>query len=303
MSIPSLSIVICTYNRDRYLQQCLEHLNQQTCHPGDFEILVVDNNSTDRTSLICQDFRTNNSDINFKYLKQPQQGLSYSRNLGLEKASAPLISYLDDDAYPDSHYVQNLCDYFQSHSEVDAIGGKITPAYEKAAPNWMSKYLLPLVAALDMGRVPVAFKPWKFPIGANMAFRASVLRDIGGFNPQLGRKGDFLGSGEEKDVFLTLHQSKKIIHYVPAVHVFHTIPNNRLESDYIKKMAIGIGMSEATRLQQAPWKQRIIKWLQEFFKIGATIILVLYYTITFRWPKANMLLKFRIWVLNGFLKA
>ncbi len=303
MNLPLLSIIVCTYNRDTYLRICLEHLNKLQLPTDQFEILVVDNNSTDNTAAVCEEFQQRQPQLDLSYLLETQQGLSYSRNLGLNKAKAPYISYLDDDAFANPDYAQNIIDYFEKNPQVDAIGGKITPIYEGTKPDWMSKYLLPLVAALDMGTEPVPFKGLKFPIGANMAFRQSALVGLKGFNTDLGRKGHFLGSGEEKDLFYRLQASNKIIHYVPNVHVNHSIPESRTQSEYIRRMATGVGKSEALRLQGAPVTSLIAKWLEEFFKIGATVILATYYTLILKWPKANMLVKFRWWVLTSFIKS
>ena len=303
MSTPILSVVICTYNRDQYLPQCLSHLKKQSAPFTEFEVIVVDNNSTDATPQICKEFSLSCAPLHFSYLVEPQQGLSFARNLGMNKARGALISYLDDDAFVNPHYVKNLCKYFTENSQVDAVGGKIIPVFEGEPPNWMSPYLLPLVAALDLGDKPRPFGSSHFPIGANMAFKTSVLKEMQGFNTDLGRKGSYLGSGEEKDLFYRMHKQGKSVHYLPDIEVRHMIPVRRTEANYIREMAQGIGQSEAIRVRKSGGGARIAKWLQEFLKIGATVILAFYYTLTFRWPKASMLIKFRIWVLDSFIKG
>ena len=303
MNQPILSIVICTYNRDTYLQKCLDHLSRQTAPKDVFEVLVINNNSSDQTEQICSEFSKNNQELLFRYLVEREQGLSFSRNLGVNQSNGEILSYIDDDSFADSNFALNLIGYFRKHQEVNAIGGRITPVYEGTAPSWMSKYLLPLVAALDMGTKPRAFKGRKFPIGANMAFRKSVFDHAGLFHTELGRRGAFLGSGEEKEFFYRLKKQNMPIHYVPDIHVHHSIPDKRLQMDYIKKMAKGIGKSEALRLRQGPLHQYISRWVQEFLKIGATIILAIAYFLQGDLSKASMLLKFRLWFLGSFLKS
>ena len=303
MNQPILSIVICTYNRDTYLQKCLDHLSIQTAPKDVFEVLVINNNSSDQTEKICSDFSKNHQELQFRHLVEREQGLSYSRNLGVRQSKGEILSYIDDDAFADHKFVSNLIGYFHKHHDADAIGGKITPVYEGSAPRWMSKYLLPLVAALDMGNKPRVFKGRKFPIGANMAFRRRVFDQAGLFHTDLGRKGEFLGSGEEKEFFYRLKKQNMCIHYVPDIHVHHSIPDRRLQSDYIKKMAVGIGKSEALRLRQGSADQYIIGWVQEFLKIGATIILAIIYFLQGDLSKASMLFKFRLWFLGSFLKS
>ncbi len=302
MGDPKLSIAVCTYNRRDFLVRCLQHLaNQETDHL--YEVLVIDNQSTDDTAEVCADFRAQYPTILFNYCLETQQGLSYARNQAIAQARGTYLSYLDDDAYAHSNYVQELCTYLDHHPDVMGLGGKIMPQYQQQAPNWMSKYLLPLVAGLDMGNAPKAFTKRKFPIGANMAFRKSVLQELGGFNPDLGRKGTFLGSGEEKDLFLRMKKQNLSIHYVPTVQVAHYIPVFRTQASYIQQMAHGIGASEALRLKDAPLSARISKMGSELFKVAATLILALVYTVKGQWPKAKMLLNFRKWVLTSYLKG
>jgi len=298
-----LSVVICTYNRDKYLQKCLNYLSAQSASKNLFEILVVNNNSTDQTEEICLHYQQVNPQIQFKYIIEPLQGLSFCRNHGIAESHGEIISYIDDDAFADVDYVSNLISYFQDHSKVDAVGGKVTPLYQSNQPEWMSSYLLPLVAALDMGDSAKPFKGWRFPIGTNMAFRRAVLVDSDPFHTGLGRKGSFLGSGEEKDLFYRLKKQNRTIHYVPNVQVQHSIPDVRTETDYIKRMAIGIGKSEALRIKKRPLHLVLGKWFLEFFKIGATAILAFSYTMQGKWPKASMLVKFRMWLFTGFLKG
>lgn len=303
MDQPLLSIVICTYNRDKYLSDCLDHLSKQIAPKITFEILVINNNSTDSTSRICLNYGEKHPGIQFRHLIEERQGLSFSRNRGLTESKSGLISYIDDDAFADPCYVSNLIDYFQQHPEVDAIGGKVIPIYQSREPLWMSRYLLPLVAALDLGNSPRPFKDREFPIGANMAFRRAVLDSSEPFDTQLGRKGSFLGSGEEKDLFFRLRKQKCKIHYVPEVLVSHFIPDERLEAGYIKKMAQGIGKSEARRIRQGPVYIPVSKWFEEFLKIWATVILAVLYVLRGEQPKAVMLIKFRVWLFSSFIKG
>jgi GT2 family glycosyltransferase len=160
-----------------------------------------------------------------------------------------------------------------------------------------------LVAALDLGKKPKPFTGKQFPIGANMALRRSVLEETGLFHTNLGRKGSYLGSGEEKDLFYRIKKQHRQIHYVPDAHVYHAIPDERLKTDYIRKMARGIGKSEALRVSKSGFSTVLVKWFEEFFKIGATAILALLYAFTGKWAKASMLVRFRIWLFSSFING
>jgi len=300
---PRLSIIVCTYNRDNFLIKCLEHLSNQSAEKHLFEIIVINNNSDDNTETICHNFRINHPELLFEHILEVKQGLSICRNRGIRASNGELISFIDDDAFADKKFAHNLIQYFHLHPEVAAIGGKVTPSYQGDPPSWMSRYLLPLVAALDKGNYPKPFRGTEFPIGANMAFRRSIIDSMDPFDTDLGRKGLFLGSGEEKDLFFKLKKKKYKIHYVPDVQVSHSIPDSRLKPEYIKRMANGIGQSEALRISKYPLGQVLEKWFMEFFKIGATAILGFLFFITGQWAKADMLIRFRIWVFSSFIKT
>jgi glycosyltransferase involved in cell wall biosynthesis len=223
VSQPTLSIIVCTYNREDYLVKCLQHLSRQSAKKDLYQVLVINNNSTDDTEKVCLNFKKTHSDIQFCHLIEKRQGLSFCRNRGLKESTGELISYIDDDAFADNDFTGNLIDYFQLNPEVSAIGGKVTPVYQGDPPAWMSRYLLPLVAALDKGKHSKPFRHMQFPIGANMGFRRSVLDEEEPFHTGLGRKGNYLGSGEEKDLFFILKKRNCQINNVPVLNVLKKI--------------------------------------------------------------------------------
>ncbi len=295
-----LSIIVCTYNRDAYILKTLSKLKNQTTNNQLYEVIIINNNSTDNTEEICREYILPLSESNFYYFNEKKQGLSFARNRGITEAKGEIIAFIDDDARACDDYCEKIISFFENDKEAKVIGGKITPEYESKKPAWMSKYLLPLVAGLDMGDKIKEFRFSKFPIGANMAFRRSVFENYGYFNESLGRKGSKLEGGEEKDMIFRLKNDNQKIIYVPQVHVHHFIPDKRTQKDYIKYQAIGVGTSEKKRLHKASISIWIQKILLEFLKVIGTLILSFYYFIIFEYAKALMLLKIRIWIIKGF---
>jgi glycosyltransferase involved in cell wall biosynthesis len=300
--MPRLSIVVCTYNREVFIEKTLNYLSKQSAGPQDYEVLIVDNNSTDRSASICKDFVTRAGSRHFHYFLEQNQGHTFARNKGIMESEGEYIAFLDDDAWVNGNYCKEIIKYFDSNPDVMAIGGKITPVYEGPIPKWMSKYLLPLVAGLDMGNQVKEFKYSKYPIGANMAFRAEVFENYGYFNTELGRRGEELEGGDEKDMVYRLKKDGKKVHYVPSIHVEHIIPESRTRMTYIKGQAIGVGSSEKKRLSNAGFLKITQKIIEESIKILATSVLAVYYLFTFNPNKGVMLLKFRFWVLQGYLQ-
>ncbi len=297
-----LSVIVCTFNRDKYILKTLRHLKIQKCKKELFEVLIIDNNSTDQTETLCRDFVTKNKLHNFYYYIELNQGHTFARNRGIRESNGQNLAFIDDDAYVTDTYCENIIDFFERNPEVSVIGGKITPLYENTEPKWMTKFLWPLVAALDMGNQIKPFKGAKYPIGANMAFRAELFKKYGNFNVDLGRRGYELEGGDEKEMIYRLRKEKCEIFYYPDMHVYHIIPDSRLSEEYIMGQAIGVGISEKKRLKNRPAIDWIYKILNESIKIAGTVILALRYLLTGKFEKGFMLIRFRFWVLKGYLK-
>lgn len=297
-----LSVIVCTYNREKYIAECLRHLADQSMDFGRFEVVVVNNKSTDNTEEIILKSIEDYPQVNFLYFVEEQQGHTFARNRGILESRGEILSFIDDDAFVCHGFCMEIDAFFERQSDAAAIGGRIIPEYEIGQPKWMSRYLLPLVAALDRGDEVNEFTGSKFPIGANMAFRKSVFDTYGLFDEDLGRRGKGLEGGDEKEVFLRLKKGKEKIYYVPKVAVTHIIPEHRVQLDYIKGLATGVGASERKRLSKSGWMEIVNKIGSETIKVIGTPLLSLKYLFSGETAKANMLLKFRIWVLMGYLK-
>ena len=301
---PLLSVVVCTYNREKYMIKNLNSFVNQTLPFANFEVVIVNNNSPDNTDEICTTFISKHPEINITYVIEKNQGHTFARNRGIKESKANLIAFIDDDAFVRPEYCENIVSFFKENPKVDVIGGKIIPVYESGQePKWMTPYLLTLMAAQDYGNKVIEFNPRKFPIGANMIYRSSVFDKIGIFNTELGRRGDGLEGGDEKDVIHRLRQIGGVIYYVPDVVVDHIIGEYREKMDYIKAMGVGVGTSEITRIKEEGIKMGINKVFEELFKWGATFALFAFYLISLRPIKGWTLLKFRFWVLTGLVSG
>jgi len=297
-----LSIIVCTYNREKYIGECLSRLAKQDIDQSTYEVLIINNQSTDHTQAVIDKIITQYPKINFRSFIEENQGHTYARNRGIIEAKGNLLSFIDDDAFVQTDYCKEIIKFFKTHEKISAIGGRIIPKYEKTEPPWMSKYLLPLVAAIDLGNLPKPFKGNKFPIGANMAFRKSIFEKYGVFDVNLGRRGAGLEGGDEKEMFIRLKRGGEKIFYVPEVVVKHIIPGSRIEKSYIMGLAKGVGTSERKRLSKEGLKGMVIKIISEIIKSIATLVLSIKYCLKGQFPKAKMLILFRYWVGSSLLK-
>lgn len=297
----TISFIICTYNREKYIYECLRRLANNTSQT-DWEIVLVNNNSTDSTASECARFAADYPSADYHYFVEKQQGLSFARNRGIREAKGDWLVFLDDDAMVENNYISNLTQYIADLSDMAAFGGKILPFFEDGKePAWLSSWTLIWLSALDMGKKVKLFKGKQYPIGANMGVKHNIADLIGFFDTNLGRKGKNFIGGEEKDFFSRIQDRHLPIYYLPDIAVHHCVPSSRTTDDYIRKLGRGVGLSQRIRyhnkgtIAYAAWLLiEAAKWLVAIALCGA-------YMLTLRPAKGTKLLLFRAEVTKGLL--
>jgi len=299
-----LSIIICTYNRDKYLYDALKCIAENSFPCSEYEIVLVNNNSTDNTVNECKRFHKDFPQVNFNYFVELNQGLSFARNRGIMEAKGDCLVFLDDDSFVEKNYLKNLADNLEKHTDYEAFGGKVSPEFENGeTPIWLSKWTYSWVSAIDLGKKIQHFKGEKYPIGANMGIRKDILEKVGYFNTKLGRSKKNLKGGEEKDIFNRIKNLGGKIYYFPNIEVRHIIPPHRTTDDYIVRMAQGVGMTERIRTLYISKISYIKRLLSELIKWGASIILFIGFCLKFQPQKGSKLLLFRWNVTKGLLSS
>lgn len=294
-----LSVIICTYNRDKYIYGVLESLAKGTLPPDEYEIVLVDNNCTDNTSAELDRFEAAWPKVNLRRFVETSQGLSFARNRGIREAQGDVLIFLDDDAFPGPDYLSNINAVLYSHPKINCFGGEIVPQFEDGkTPEWLCDWNLSWVSGLKMSGGIREFAKG-YPIGANMGFRKAVFEACGLFNTSLGRsKGNLMG-GEEKDIFQRIGNAGYKIHYIPGIGVRHMIPPSRTTLEYIAKLGQGVGMSERIRCKALGTSAYIRRLLSEIVKWGGTLALWLKFTLQGRPACGNSLVLFRRNVTGG----
>ncbi len=299
-----LSVILCTYNRDKYIYNVLRSIADNDYPHNLYEIVLVNNNSTDNTQAECQRFQADYPDITFRYFVEPSQGLSYARNCGITHALGDLLVYVDDDATVNPQYLRTYADFFQRNPDAVAAGGPILPVYETQEPSWMSHYTRQLITGrLYLGSRQRQFPRGAFPGGGNACYRKTVFDAVGPFNIQLGRKGNSLIGAEEKDLFDKMTTRGMHFYYLPNAILYHIIPPHKLTPDYFQRLTYGIGVSERYRTLQISRKKYLSRLLKELIKWAATILLWLKFLITLQPEKGNKLVAFRRNVTRGLLST
>lgn len=298
-----LSVILCTYNRERYIYNVLQSIAAGGF--GDYEIVLVNNNSTDGTESECQRFAKDHPEVAMRYCVEKQQGLSYARNRGIMESQGEVLVYVDDDAVVNREYLQTYADFFSRNKEAVAAGGPITPRYDGCEePSWMSHYTRQLVTGeLNLGTREREFPKGAFPGGGNAAYRKSVFNEVGLFNVELGRKGNSLIGAEEKDLFDKMTSRGMKFYYLPNAILYHLIPPKKLTQDYFDRLTYGIGVSERYRTQQIGRKKYLNRLLKEAVKWGGTMVLWTGFALKGQFSKGNKLVAFRKNVTRGLLKT
>lgn len=237
-----ISVIICTFNRVGMLEETVRSFLACQADGIDYELLLVDNNSTDKTREFAERLTTRNSRI--RYLIEPHLGLCHARNAGVRESRGDIITFADDDVYFSPHWLTSLHSSFERHPDVACIGGKVVPHFEAGRPSWIDDDQLWVYGVTRYGDYERDIQPPEIPIGCNMAFRRTVFEQVGGFNPSLGRKGVSLKSGDENDLFIRAGKAGLKTLYSPDALVSHRIPPARTTREWILSRFYWAGISD-----------------------------------------------------------
>lgn len=242
MSVLRATVVVCTRNRSAPLVEACEGVLALAA-PWPWELLVVDNASTDDTLEVARAIATRHPG-RVRVAVEPTLGLSAARNLGARLARGEWIAFLDDDAVPAPGWLEAY-DRALVDAATGAAGGPVEPDFRGALPAWFEAAFLPYVSAWDRGAERHVLTHNEYPRGANMAFRRDALRRVGDFDLRLGRRGRSLRSCEEIELCLRLERSGFAVVYEPGARVRHRVEADRLTPEWIVARFGAQGFSEA----------------------------------------------------------
>lgn len=239
-----ISIIICTFNRSSLLKRAIASLMAQSIPSNEYEIIIIDNNSTDNTrQIVTETIRI--AQNNIFYFHEPEQGLSLARNRGIREARGEIVAFLDDDALADYIWLEKLLEGFSSERTA-CVGGRVTPFWDKLTgwPGWLHSRLIGFYTVVNYGDCEYLHYP-NYPAGTNIAFRKAAFAVAGNFNAALGRTGQSLLSMEEADICLRIEQAGYQICYCPEAIVQHLVPEERLTKAWLKERSHWQGISSA----------------------------------------------------------
>lgn len=210
-----LSLIIPTYNNASVVLRSLETWVNQSFPKEEFEVIVVDNNSTDNTAELVQNFIKDKP--NFQYVLETKKGSTNARHAGAKLAQADILLFCDDDGLFNPDCVQSILDVYQMNPDVAAVAGKITVEWDKEAPDWIEPYLF-MFGQLDYGD-EIIFRKDIYLNGGIFSIRKSIFEELGGFNPDL--IGDYLVGDGDTGLVIKLHKANKLIGWTPFAEMKH----------------------------------------------------------------------------------
>jgi glycosyltransferase involved in cell wall biosynthesis len=245
-----LSVIIPTRNRSKLLDKTLDSLSKQTLSNNYYEVLVIDNDSSDGTKEVVENCQNGN----VKYLYEKKVGLHYGRHRGLREAKSDILVYADDDILAFPEWLETIQYVFENDKDVVLVGGKNLPLFECEVPFWIKalwnkggkgNQVLGELSLLDLGDKVKTISPF-FVFGCNFSIRKKTLIDAGGFHPD-GMPFDlihFRGDGETHvSEFINRTKQKTIYH--PSASVYHWVSEKRMTIEYFQERSYIQGVSDA----------------------------------------------------------
>lgn len=209
------SVIIPTYNRADVIRQSLETWTKQSLTVSEYEVIVVDNNSSDNTAIIVDQFVKQFA--NFRYLKEIKAGATFVRHTGAKSAKSEVLIFADDDGLFNKNCIEEILKVYKLNSEIDAVAGKIEILWDKTPPEWIKPYEF-MLGKLDYGDI-ITTGHDLYLNGGLFSIRKNVFNELGGFNPDL--IGDYLVGDGDTGLVRKLHNNNHLIGWTPFASMMH----------------------------------------------------------------------------------
>jgi glycosyltransferase involved in cell wall biosynthesis len=293
-----VTVAIPTYNRADFLRQTLAGLVAQQFPRDHFEIIVLDNNSTDHTRAVVAEFASAHPAP--RYLLETQQGLDYARNRAIAEARGEIIVFGDDDilVQPDwlaQMAVPLLADPAQ---RIGAVGGEVIPVFPDGLPPWVAEWHSPLAFRPDLGPLEAR----QSPMGANLAFPRFVFAQLGLFHTALDRAAGNYFSGGDSEMIRRVRAAGLEVWFAPAAAVKHQMPASRTTFRYARRHAFDSARSRVIDRAGQPGAFNYLagRFLGNSFKALGFTVVALLNALIFRTGAAKKALV-RGWRSCGYL--
>ncbi|HEA65664.1 MAG TPA: glycosyltransferase [Desulfobacterales bacterium] len=229
-TVPIISALICTRNRSHLLEKCVNSLINQSLDGKKYEIIVVDNDSTDDTQNVLSKYEREHQ---LHAIIEPEIGLSKARNTGWKYSKTQYIGFIDDDAIASNIWLESALYCFKKATPQPAgLAGPIYLNWEVNSPPWINEDLKTTLGKVYWGDKPFRLTTSHNIIGANCFFSKQQLESCNGFDERFGRKGKLLLSGEEIQLQRRIEAKGGYFYYHSDISIWHHVPVERVKPSW-----------------------------------------------------------------------
>lgn len=277
-----ISVIICCYNAAGRIEATLRHLQKQRVNtPLQWEVILVDNASTDATSRIAEETWNQHPVTRLKIIREDQPGLQFARMKGLSAAEYEIVSFIDDDNWADENWIEKVNETFTRDETIGACGGKIEAVFEKDPPEWFPFFENSFAVGSQAGQTGYIEHTKGYLWGAGLSLRRSIWKELQKkeFNSlTTGRIGTTLYAGDDTELCFVIRLLGYRLYYREDLLMKHYLPASRLQFSYLLKLHNGFGKSFVSlncyRVLLSPGQFQMKGWIREWLSAVKKIFLV-----------------------------
>ncbi len=282
MAKKGVSIIICCYNSSSRITTTLNHLQKIHSQGIPWEVILVDNASTDDTSAKSKMVWETNPVTGFQIVEEQKKGLMNARIKGVASSSYDFVSFIDDDNWIEEDWVHKVFTILNENPEIAACGGSADAVFESTPPPWFSEFSISYATGMQQNKSGFVQPQKGYLWGAGLTIRKQAWEELfsSGFSSLLsGRSGKALTAGEDSEICLAFVLRGWKLWYEESLKLQHYIPAFRLKLDYLLKMYEGFGKAEVILslyrglidkklANKSSWLLQCISSLKKLFRAG-----------------------------------
>ena len=293
-----IGVVVCTYNRKEALRNALDSLiHQETEGAFTFEILIVDDGSTDGTEDVLKEIIKNTSAIPIRYVHKEGAGIADARNRGVREARGRCIAFFDDDQWAEPRWLLELYKV-AVESEADCVGGTVLLDLPDSAKLNLSPFCRSALRESLLGYEPERYSEKVGLSTCNVIIRRELFERVGTFDASL------LTGGEDPDFFWRASKQGAEMWHAPKAIVHHIIPESRLREEYFRRTSLRLGLSGAwiryKHKGRLRWFLALGRWILRSFARDIWLLLM---ALLLRDKSKQLDRKCRLWCTLGYVRG
>lgn len=269
---PLVSIIVCTYNRCEQLRKTIESL--LNLKYDSYEIIVVDNNSTDATASVAKEYPV-------RYVFESKSGVSFARNTGLDVSHGEFVGFIDDDEIVSDNWIKAMLKAFELEGSVTVVTGPVKPQYLVPLPCWLEDNIYELSEDDKYKKYRLLSTNETLGTGNSLFIKKSL--DGIRFDPHLGRSKDNLISGEDTDFIQKIYSKGYKAAYSPDALVYHIIPTERITLKFFIRRHFSEGITEYIRKGKKVFWRRLFKPIPDLLGLTLSVLTLNPKRIIARW--------------------